>query len=281
MPIAPDVLVLPAFSSVDYAAGPDAPNELEYWLDGFDFERQAAIPGLAGPLRFAPAAGLALARTGIGKAAAGASVGALVASRAVDLAETTVLTVGIAGCPPAAGTVGSVFIADRVVDWDRKHRFGRDIAPLEWRTGDFTWALDADLAGRVADAAAEATLADSPSARDLRTRYEDERSPSVGMGPTVCGDEVWHGEQVADQVESLCRTYGIDGYATTEMEEVGTVTALRRAGLLDQYASVRAVSNYDRAPPGTDPRESVAWIDFELGVENAYLAGRAVVRGLA
>lgn len=280
MTLAPDVLVLPAFSDAEYQGDADAPDEIEYWLAGFEFERERAIPGLPGPLRFAPAAGLALARTGIGKAAAGASVGALVASKTVDLSATTILTVGIAGCPPAAGPVGSVFVADRVVDWDRKHRVGDDIRPISWRPADYEWGLDTTLAEQVAEAAADATLADSPSAQELRARYDDTRDPTVGVGPTVCGDELWHGRKVARQVEALCTAYGIDGYVTTEMEEVGTVTALDRAGLLEQYASVRAVSNYDRAPPGGDPRESADWIDIGLGAENAYRAGRAVVRAL-
>ena len=287
MTIQPDALVLPAFARSDYAGGPDAPDEIERWLRTYNFRETVSVPALAGPLRFDPEANLALARTGIGKAAAAATVGGLLATDAVDLAGSLVASVGIAGCPPAVGTVGSVFVADRVVDWDLKHRLDGDVRPLVWRTGDYVWDLDADLVEQAAAAARGASLADSASARSLRGRYEADpgvsaghRRPSVGVGPTVCGDEVWHGGAAAQQVETLCDAYGVDGFVTTEMEDAGTASALARADLLDRYVSVRAVSNFDRPPAGVEPGESFEWLDFELGVENAFRAGRAVVEDL-
>ena len=288
MTIQPDALVLPAFARSDYAGGPDAPDEIERWLRTYDFRETVDVPGLAGPLRFDPEASLALARTGIGKAAAASTVGALLATDAVDLDSAVVASVGIAGCPPAVGTVGSVFVADRVVDWDLKHRLDGETRPLVWRTGDYVWDLDADLVDRAATAARAASLADSDSARAMRGRYEDHpahssghRTPSIDVGPTVCGDEVWHGDAAAEQVEALCDTYDVDGFVTTEMEDAGTATALSRADLLDHYVSVRAVSNFDRPPAGTAPEDTFESIDFELGVENAFRAGRAVVETLA
>ncbi|MEF8838699.1 MAG: phosphorylase [Haloarculaceae archaeon] len=277
MPIHPDALVLPAFARSDYAGGPDAPDEIERWVSAYDFRETVDVPGLPGPLRYDPGPGVALTRTGIGKAAAASSMGGLLAADAVDLTDTIVASVGIAGCPPATGTLGSVFLADAVVDWDLKHRLDDDIRPLVWRTGDPVWALDPALVEPAASAAESVALEDSVSARGLRMRYDDHRSPSIGIGPTVCGDEVWHGETAAGQVEALCEFYDVDGFVTTEMEDAGTAMALSRAGLLDQYVSVRAVSNFDRPPAGMDPGESLGWIDLELGVENAFRAGHAVV----
>lgn len=281
MTIQPDALVLPAFARSDYAGGPDAPDEIERWVSAYDFRETVDVPGLAGPLRYDPGPGVALTRTGIGKAAAASTVGGLLAADAVDLDGSVVASVGIAGCPPSAGTVGSVFVADAVVDWDLKHRIDGELRPLVWRTGDYVWDLDGDLVERAASAAESVDLDDSTKARGLRRRYDDHRTPSVGVGTTVCGDEVWHGETAAGQVEALCDAYDVEGFVTTEMEDAGTATALSRAGLLDRYVSVRAVSNFDRPPAGTDPGESFESIDFELGVENAFRAGRAVVEALA
>ncbi len=282
MAVDPDVLVLPAFSASDYAAseGSGAPDEVSHWLAHYDFSTRTTVPGLADPLRADPDASVALARTGIGKAAAATTVGALVAAPAVDLAGTDVVTAGIAGCPPAAGTVGSVFVADRVVDWDLKHRIDGQIHPLSWRTRDYVWDLDADLVERAVEAVAGADLDGATTASRLTDRYDDEREPTVGVGATVSGDELWHGTAAAEQVERLCDAYGVGGFVTTEMEDAGTAAALERAGLLDRYVSVRAVSNFDRPPEGGDPLESVAWIDYEGGVETVFRAGRAVVEAL-
>lgn len=301
MTIDPEVLLLPAFASEDYdgtavgmesvgsgSADPDeaaegattAVDEVGLWLDHFDFTEQTAVTGLPGPLRYDPAADVALARTGIGKAAAATTVGALVATPAIDLRGAHVVSVGVAGAPPTVGTVGSVFVADSVVDWDLKHRVDGDVFPLAWRTHDYVWDLDDGLVERVAEAAREADLANPSPARTLRGRYGDDRAPAVGVGATVCGDEVWHGAAAASEVDALCRAYGVEGFVTTMMEDAGTAAALERAGLLDRYVSLRAVSNFDRAPEGGDPHESVAWLDFETGVENVFRAGRAVVGAL-
>jgi len=88
---------------------------------------------------------------------------------------------------------------------------------------------------------------------------------------------VYHGTETAAQVEALCESYGIEGFATTEMEDAGTATALERFDLLDQYLSVRAAANFDREPPGGDPAESITHDVFDLGIENAFRVGRRLV----
>jgi len=282
---APDVLVLPAFSAADYdpagvgtpgdagvaaAEGSDAPDELGRWLDAYD-AREVAVSGTGGPVYYDDA-GVAIAPTGIGKAAAAATVGALAAGDALDLGAAHVVTAGVAGCPPAAGPVGSVFVADAVVDWDLKHRTDGGVGPLDWRARDYVWHLDADLVERAAAAAERA---------DLRAAGVDDREPGVAVGPTLCGDEHWHGRRLAAQAATLCGAYGLDGYVTAEMEDAGTATALERAGLLDRYVSVRAAANFDRQPPGGDPAESVREMALDVATGNAFRAGREVVEALA
>lgn len=44
MPIHPDVLVLPAFSTDDYDADTGDPDELRRWLDAYEFDR-LDVPG--------------------------------------------------------------------------------------------------------------------------------------------------------------------------------------------------------------------------------------------
>jgi purine nucleoside permease len=279
MAISPELLVLPAFTTADYAADPDDPDEVTRWLDARDFERHS-LGGVPKPVRYDPGADVALVPTGIGKSAAAATVSALCADDALALDEATLVTVGIAGAHPSAGTVGSVVVADSVVDWDLKERVDGRVSPLSWRARDYVWDLDDSLVDRVAGAARDADLADSEAAQALRASYDDDRSPGVTVGPTVCGDEVWHGESAAADVERLCEACGVDGYATAEMEDAGTATALERFDALDRYVSLRAISNFDRAPPGGDPAESAGEFRFDLATENAFRAGRAVVSAM-
>ena len=274
MAIQPTVVVCPAFTDAEYTG--DA-SEVDPWLDRYDFDRELDVPGVSHPVYYATDTDLALAPTGIGKAAAATTVSALAAGETVDLADATLLSVGIAGCSPAAGTLGSVFIADRVVDWDVKLRVGETTSRMQWLVDDYVWHLEEDLVDRAATAARGTSLADNDRAAEIRKRYNDSRTPTVDVGPTVCGDEVYHGTSTARQVDALCESYGVDGFATTEMEDAGTATALDRFGLLDQYLSIRAAANFDREPPGSDPNTSIDHDVFELGIENAVRVGAAVV----
>ncbi len=274
MTIHPAVVVCPAFTDAEYTG--DA-SEVDPWLDRYAFDRELDVAGVSHPVYYATDIGLALAPTGIGKAAAATTVSALAAGDDVALDEATLLTVGIAGCPPAAGTLGSVFVADRVVDWDIKLRIGETTSRMQWLTDDYVWQLDESLVDRALAAAREVTLADSGRAAEIRQRYDDSRSPAVEVGTTVCGDEVYHGTATATHVDALCESYGVERFATTQMEDAGTATALERFDLLDQYISIRAAANFDREPAGGDPTESIQQDVFDLGIENAIRVGKAVV----
>jgi len=274
MTVQPAVVVCPAFTDAEYTG--DA-SEVDPWLDRYEFDREIDLAGLDHPVYYATDTDLALAPTGIGKAAAATTVSALAAGEAVDLADATILTVGIAGCPPAAGTLGSVFVADCVVDWDIKLRVGETTNRMQWLVEDYVWQLDERLVDRAVTAASDVQLADSDRAAEIRERYDDTRSPAVDIGPTVCGDEVYHGAATATQVDALCASYGVDGFVTTEMEDAGTATALERFGLLDQYITIRAAANFDREPSGGDPTESIEADVFDLGTENVVRVGAAVV----
>ncbi len=277
MTLAPAVVVLPAFTDAEYTG--DA-SEVAPWHERYDFDRQVAIAGCKHELQYASAPDIALVPTGIGKSAAATTVAALAAGDEVALEDATILTVGIAGCNPAAGTVGSVFVTDRVVDGDIKLRIGETTRRMQWLVDEYIWELNADLVERAIGAAQDVSLADSARVQAIRTDYDDSRSPTVDTGATVCGDEVYHGTTAATQVAQLCASYGLTAFATTEMEDAGTVTALERFGLLDQYISVRAASNFDREPAGGDPVESIERDVFELGAENAVRVGHAIVQEL-
>ncbi|AGB36495.1 phosphorylase family protein [Natronococcus occultus] len=264
-------------------------DERRPWIERAAIADALTVPGADAPL-YLTDDGIAIATTGIGKSDAATTTAALLATPGLDLESAYVLSAGIAGGPPNGAPLGSVVLADAVVDWDRKHRWDGSDAPgeridtLAYRPRDYVHHL-ADRVLEPALAAAEETpLEDDPEVRAYRERYptSPDAEPTVAVGTTVCGDEFWHGPRRAEEVAWLCDAYGVGPYATTQMEDAATATALERFGLLDRYLSVRAVANYDRPAPGQSAAESFDGTDasLALAIENAERVGSTVLEKL-
>lgn len=267
-----DVLVLPAYEDLE-----GLPGEAGPWHEAYGLDDAVEVTGPPEPLRHNGRIGIV--PTGVGKSAAATTVSALLSSPQLDLQETLVCSVGVAGGPPTV-PVGSVVVADTVLDWDDKCRFGGERLALNPYTGDQgVFDLDADLVewARSVGAGVELRAPDS----SVEHGEPSDGTPAILGGVNVCGDEHWHGEAVAEQVEWLLAEREAGRYRVTEMEDAGTAFALSRFGLLDRYLTIRGVSNRDRPPGGRDPAESMFDPAFESGfgvaVENAVGVGRAVI----
>lgn len=294
------VLVCPAF--VD---APGFPGELAPWLDAYDLEERS-VPGVPEPVRV-DRRGLAVAPTGIGKTEAAATVAALFAGDAFDLADAYVLSAGIAGGTPERTTVGAVHLADAVLDWDFKQRWDpadrrggvaggeaagsepstADEPPIQlpaFRPFDLVYEPDPTLLAAAERVARDVSLADSERARAIRERFPPDvaSEPFVGRGTNVCGDEWWHGAGMARQVEHLVDAYDAGPYVVAESEDAATARVLERFGHLDRYLSVRAVSNFDRPAPGEDVLASAneGGDAGEVSAENAHRIAAAVAEEL-
>jgi purine nucleoside permease len=277
MPVALDALVLPAFEELDPLP---AAGETDPWHDAYDLTERVDVPGVPVPLRH-DGAGLGIVPTGIGKVAAATTTAALCAADAVDLSDALVLSVGIAGAPPDR-PIGSVVIADEIVDWDDKCRFdpedgdgaeGSDVpvAPDPYTVGQGVVDLDPGLVSDAADLAAGVDLESAGGTGE----------PTVTVGTNVCADELWHGRTVAAHVSRFLEALDRGPYRATEMEDAGTAAALRRFGLADRYLSVRGISNHDRPEPGESSRQSfegsLTETGLEVGLENTVRVARAIV----
>ncbi|AGB16889.1 purine nucleoside permease [Halovivax ruber XH-70] len=295
--IAPAVLVLPAVAF-------DPPfDERELWLERLPIETAYEIPGADGPLYVTADTRVAVTTTGLGKAPAATTVAALWGAGGLDLSETYWLSAGIAGSAPARAALGSVVVADAILDWDRKHRWdptelgpptegdnvndpspARDadrsaVEQLAYLPEDALFDVEPALVELARDAASDVALTTDRGVRDYQETYPDApaSAPAVDVGPTVTSDEFWHGTGVAREVDSLAAAYGIDPYVTTQMEDAATATALGRFDAADRYLSLRAVANYDRPAPGETVHDS-----FEGTTDSVALARENVVRvGLA
>ncbi|WP_181691891.1 phosphorylase [Natronomonas sp. LN261] len=264
------VLVLPAFDDIE-----GVPSEAEPWTRAYEFEHAIDVPGLSAPLRHTDR-GLGLVPTGIGKTAAATTTAALCASDDVDVGSALVCSVGVAGGPPEL-PIGSVVLANHVVDWDDKCRFdpstdgSGSVAHNPYTDAQGVFDLDAGLVSRAESLAEGVTLRDDGGGE----------GPGVVTGTNLCGDELWHGRRLAAEASWLVDEYGCRPYRATEMEDAGTARALERFGHADRYLSVRGISNHDRQPEGESAEESFFSAGFEAGfetgLENAVAVARAVV----
>lgn len=285
MSTALDVLVLPAFDDL-----PGVPGETAPWHEAYDLHETVDVPGVPEPVACS-ARGLGVVPTGVGKSAAATTTTALLASPALELEDTTFLTVGAAGGSPDL-PVGSVVVSEAVVDWDDKCRVdpeeGVPLAMNPHSPEPGVFELNAGLVAEVRSLAAGTDLVSpddvsTPSEWDATERDDGEEvgadgEPAVVTGTNLAGDELWHGHELARQAEWLVDQYDAPPYRVTEMEDAGTAAALARFDALDRYVSIRAVSNYDRPRPGVSARESLFDSAFEAGYEPAIENAVAVAR---
>lgn len=277
MSIEIDVLVLPAF---DDLAG--LPGEAAPWREAYDLEQTVRIKGVSNPLRYTED-GLAVVPTGVGKMAAATTTTALITSEELGLDDALVLSVGAAGGPPEL-PIGTVVVADSIVDWDDKCRLdptddGRfPLRPNPYTEGQGAFELDFELVETARLLGHDVELASKGDEPDS----EDETiEPKVLGGTNLCGDEFWHGKALAEQASWLVEEHGMKPYRATEMEDAGTAAALERFGRLDRYLSIRGITNYDRPTGDESPDEYLFDQPFEsgfgVGIENAVAVARAVV----
>jgi purine nucleoside permease len=282
----PRVVVFAAFHRRGSAV-----DETTWWERTFAFDTRIAVPGLRESLRYDTATDVALCVTGVGHVEAATTVTALLSSPRLDFTETLFLTVGVAGTPPARGTVGAVFVADAVLDWDQKYRLEPGVEdetapvlsafPFKHRD-ELCKRLDPALVAMALTAADDVVLADAAEVAPLRVGYPDAVArgrPFVASGTSVSGSEFWHGASCAAWADDRCTALSLSPYCTTEMEGFATALALERFGHLDRYLSVRAASNFDRPATDADAFESLVSdeVGLALAAENAFRVGVAVV----
>jgi len=290
-------------------------SELERWVSHFPLG--SALPFLAGahpdrpPLRWNATLGVLGLTTGMGPSRASTSVSALGYDGRFDLRFTTWLIAGIAGVDPAAGSLGSVFWASRLVSVDGgsyvdglghvpmgRTPEGRYAPPLPTRaeaerSGNL-YLLDPTLVALAFHASEGVALRDTPRLRRARENYTQlaaRQPPSVCLGDSTTSAYFWAGATSNEWAANASFFYscGAARAATSDEEDAAVAEALgslQRAGRANRsrLLVLRAASDYTYPPAGTPIEDWFFRSGDHFAEEEAYdallAAGAPAVRAL-
>jgi purine nucleoside permease len=230
----------------------------------------------------------------MGKVASSSSVQAIILNPQFDMSEAYSIVSGVAGTPPARGTIADVSWATWLVDYDLGHRW----APEEGEPGAATFMprkgyekvrlfqLNPDLVGWAMQLTGSMTLKDSESARSYRMRYPQEaarRAPAVKTGTHMTGDTFFHGPGMSAQAQYIAKLYGADDYLITEMEAAGIAQVVQRTLGHQRLMSLRGAVNFDQGNPNEttlqhlDPAPGQTAGGFAETVDNIAAVGSRMV----
>jgi purine nucleoside permease len=221
--------------------------------------------------------GVALYVTGMGKVNAALSVNAVLNDSRFDFSKAYIISTGCAGGIRELTTMGDVMIASGAADFDLGHHLDSLEIPANTPAAE-KWIhvdsysssayvkLNNDLVQRAAELVSGVTLKTTDKTRAvLNSTFKGAewaiRDPKIIIGGSVVtGDNYWKGERDEAVAARIAKTYGLDQYLMTEMEDVAIGTALKRLGMLDRYIIIRGSVNMDVFIGGATP---MSWKEEE------------------
>jgi purine nucleoside permease len=268
----------------------DRAGEFQHWYERYWKDSDpVTVKGALNPV-YCDADGVCGSVLGMGKVSSAASMQAILLDPDLDFSQAYFIISGVAGTPPARGTIGEVNWGSWLVDYDLGHRW----APEEGEPGAPTFMprkgyesvrlfrLNPDLVTWAMRLTADTPLKDSDAARTYRQRYPQEaarRAPFVGTGTHMTGDTFFHGPGMSEQAQYIAKLYGADDYVITEMEAAAITLVIKRLHGDDRVMSLRGAVNYDQGSPGEttlqhlDPAPGQTAGGFAETVENVAAVG--------
>ncbi|CAK7236935.1 hypothetical protein SBRCBS47491_009806 [Sporothrix bragantina] len=256
--------------------------------------------------------------TGESEINAASSVMAAALSGKFDLTKTYFLIGGIAGINPKYGTLGSVALAQYTVQVALQYEFDAREMPSNWSTGYFGYGTDApnvypgnaygtevfEISATLRDLAygfaSKANLSVDATATEYGKKYAAvepaslyapaSQPPSVIKCDTVTSDVYFSGKVLGEAFEEVTSvwTNATGKYCMTAQEDSAVLEVLVRLaieGMVDfsRAMLMRTGSDFDRPPPNETAFDNLRIADqngFEIAIDNIYLAGVEIVRGI-
>ena len=295
------------------AVSGDRPGEFQFWVERMPLDISLPFPAGEYELRLNKDGVLGMC-TGGGIPNATASVMALGFDERFDFSQAYWLVAGIAGGDPEDMSLGSAAWANFVIDGDLLFEIDAREIPEDWPYGivplggkkpakvaadlltgwtvdTIKYQLNSQLVNWAYETSKDVKLPQSPASMAFGQQFSSTpnamKAPFVTKGDTLSSSTYWHGNRLNEWANDWVKLYsaGQGNFMTTNMEDSGTLTALRRLARvgrvdMDRILVLRTASNFTVPPPG----KAATWSatadypdDGRPALEAAYHVGRVVV----
>ncbi len=295
-------------------AGP-IPGEFRYFREREGLTQELTFPAGYRALWLSERGVLGIV-TGAGATRAAASIMALGLDPRFDLREALWLVSGVAGVDPERGSLGSVLLAEYVIEGSFAHEIDAREIPSNWPDGfvpigksapyeepraprfngddGLVFKLDSELVAWAYHLCEVEPLLDTDRMADRRVQFlpagTAQRPPRVLCGDELSSTTFWHGRLLRERARRWV-AYQTDGratYAMTAMEDTGilqSLTFLGNAGLVDfsRVLIARGISNFDGQREGITAAASLAetkvtsYSAYLPALENAWRVGHRLL----
>ncbi|TVY37889.1 Purine nucleoside permease [Lachnellula subtilissima] len=253
--------------------------------------------------------------TGESEINAGTSIQALMLSPQFNLTQTYFMVAGIAGINPKYGTLGSIAFSKYAIQVALQYEFDAREIPDNYSTGYIplgshspdqyptsiygteVFEVNEALRDMAVKFASNATYNSSSKAVAYRANYASEEryaaattKPGVITCDVATSDVYYSGTLLGEAFENFTTlmTNGSGVYCMTAQEDNATLEAIIRAsinGLVDfaRVIIMRTGSDFDRPYHGESVEDNLFYAEqggFEPAIENIYIAGTSVVKGI-
>lgn len=231
-----------------------------------------------------------------------------------DLKETYFMIAGIAGINPKHGTLGDVAFSKYAVQVALQYEFDAREIPDNYTTGYIpqgayapdeypgsiygteVFEVNEALRDLAVGFAKSATLNDSSAAAAYRANYGTgiyaaaTKAPGIITCDTATSDVYFSGALLGEAFENTTTlfTNGSGVYCMTAQEDNATLEAMLRAAMhkavdFARIIIMRTASDFDRPYLGESVEDNLFYAHqggFEPAIQNIYLAGTLVVKGI-
>lgn len=247
-------------------------GEFQVWYNGYLKDAKIYhVRGANSPIWISED-GVAGTVLGIGKVASSSSMTAILCDNRFDFSKSYFVLTGCSGISPKTGTIGSVCLADYLVDYDLGKRWGEADGEVGkplftlLNIDDVTSSirLNSGLVNSVFKLTKDVAMVDSDKAISYRQKFvetEARKTPSLCIGTHLAGDTYFHGKVLSDEAQYVCELNSASPYILSEMEGVAVGSVLKKFGYIDRTMSIRAAVNFDQPPPN---QELLDHLDHEI-----------------
>lgn len=288
----------------------DVAGEAQLWYERDSLSLEMYVQGAFSPL-FYNHKGQGLIITGMGTANASSTIMALGLNNNLDLKKTFFIIAGIAGTSPNVCTIGSAIWTRWIIDADMCHEIDAREIPNDWKYSRFRlgcnepwcnegwiagteiYKLDSALTHKVYHLTKNVSLLDNQDAQTIRDGFPEHSAarlkPFVTIGDNIAGSNFFYGKIMSEWADWWIKKWTSDKgkYYVTNMEDIGTLTALKRlsdANIIayNRIMVLRTAGNFDQQNPGKSANESIhdSLLGFPIAIENAYRVGSVVAHDI-